>query len=178
MVGRIAARPYPAKVTPPVPQVDVVPDGFDWANLFIGTGGLLIAVAAFLISLWVQRRSARSVIDERRRLFELDILRELATGLDDPSIAGSVFLNPHVLDRFALRLELLSERLPLWDQVLAVKNDLEVADLLGSGDDYRFAASEPVRLGKVHADARNEWIGAEGDLNNRLRVPLESQSRS
>ena len=33
-----------------VPQVDVVPDGFDWWNGLSGTGGLLAAIVAIVIA--------------------------------------------------------------------------------------------------------------------------------
>jgi hypothetical protein len=61
-----------------VPEVDVRPDGFDWWNAVVGTAGILIAITAIIIAIRADRRADKVLTEERRRVFELEVLRDLA----------------------------------------------------------------------------------------------------
>jgi hypothetical protein len=114
-----------------VPVVDVQPDGFDWWNAVVGTAGIVIAIVAIVIAIRTDRRADKVLTEERRRVFELEILRELARDLDG-GLAEKVFENPRTLETYELRLALLSSRLRYWDQVTGLANFGEVAAGVGA----------------------------------------------
>ncbi|MFF5079234.1 hypothetical protein ACFY36_19420 [Actinoplanes sp. NPDC000266] len=90
------------------PEVDVVTDGFDWWNAIFGAGGTVAAFVAIVLARRAQKTADYAVTEERRRAFELEILRELMKDLDETSIAPDAFREPRKLKRYRLRLELLS----------------------------------------------------------------------
>ena len=120
-----------------IPKVDVIPDGFDWFGAAMGLGGFVAAVVAIALARRAQRTADEMVASERRRVFELDVLRELMRALDEEGLAGKSYDRPFHLRLFALRLGMLSARLPTWDRVLQFSETVEVADLVGVGDEYR-----------------------------------------
>lgn len=139
------------------PQVDVIPDGFDWANVIIagisavfGLGGFVAAIVAIVLARRAQRTADEAVTGERRRVFELEILRDLVTALDEGGVASEVYDRPLYLHRFGHRLSLLSARLPFWDQIMRLKDTGQVAQVVGVGDQYR------VLMGAVSARKQDE----------------------
>ncbi|WP_143235040.1 hypothetical protein [Paractinoplanes atraurantiacus] len=113
-----------------VPQVDVVPDGFDWWNGLSGTGGFVAAIVAIVIAVRAQRTADQAVTTERRRVFELELLRELAKDLDN-GLAERALKEPAVLRGYEFRLNLLSARLQSWDQLAAAGDFAEVMAAVG-----------------------------------------------
>jgi hypothetical protein len=111
-----------------------VPDGFDWWNAVVGTAGILIAVIAIIIAIRSDRRADKVLTEERRRVFELEILRELAQTVDG-GLARDLLWSPGKLEEYRLRLKMLSTRLGYWDEVLGfttasqVLADVDAAEL-------------------------------------------------
>jgi hypothetical protein len=127
-----------------VPKVDVIPDGFDWANVIVGGLGFFVGVAAIVIALAAQHTANIGVADERRRLFELEILRDLTKDLDE-GLSDRVFTHPDVLMVYRLRLDLLSTRLDSWDQIIALNGVAALMTALGYPD-FEMVDKRLVRL--------------------------------
>jgi hypothetical protein len=121
-----------------IPQVDVVPDGFDWWNGLAGTGGFVAALVAIVIAVRAQKAADQGVTEERRRVFELEILRDLMRDLDETKIASEAFRVPRKLAQYELRLGLLSTELELWKLTPGLGR-AELATAIGMGDEYREA---------------------------------------
>jgi hypothetical protein len=141
-------RPYAGRVLVSVPQVDVIPDGFDWANTFTGLGGFVAAVVAIILARRAQKTADSAITDERRRVFELEILRALMKDLDETNVVELVFAAPGELSRYKLRLELLSSTLPFWEEVMTLPDSAAVVAAVGLGPEYRTSvqAMENARL--------------------------------
>lgn len=90
-------------------------DWFDWASLIFNT----LATSAGLVGLFIAVRAYKVAKEQGRKTFELEILRELATLVDDavdkhtdPSSDGSL---PKINAREYSRLLLLPEgEFPVW----------------------------------------------------------------
>lgn len=81
-----------------VQDVNAVRDLWDWVALAASVIGSFAAAWA----LWYAVRTKRDIIDERRRLFQLDVLREIAAGVDD-GFLFKIGSDPLRLRKFARR---------------------------------------------------------------------------
>lgn len=149
-----------------MPQVDVIPDGFDWWNAIVGTAGVLIALVAIVIALSANKKADRAVVTERRRVFELEILRDLSEDLDMGLARKLVKENHRELRRYRLRLNLLSTRLESWDAVIAADS---FAGVMAAGGVPEFEANERELAAAKDSDRRDARKRIL-ELENRQRV--------
>jgi hypothetical protein len=99
-------------------------DALDWAFDILGAVGGLAGVFA----LWYTARARREIAAERVRVFELEILREIASEIDD-GFLYRISEEPHRLRKFARRLDLLPGRdLPFWREVIAMQWPMNPAE--------------------------------------------------
>lgn len=111
------------------------PDGawewfFGWADV-AGGFGAVIAIGFALAALRDGNRARREAIDERRRLFELSILRELLTGIDN-GFLYRISDDPERLREFARRLDLLpGSDLPFWREMFSMRYPGDVTRYMG-----------------------------------------------
>jgi hypothetical protein len=113
-----------------VQQVDVIKDFWDWVALFAGLGGTVAAVVAIVLARRAQKTATSAVTAERRRVFELEILRDLMRDLDEGKLVGRVFERPTELRKYQHRLALLSSKLPFWMQMMDITSTRAVIDAL------------------------------------------------
>lgn len=99
----------------PVPQVDVVHDGFDWLALAFGAAGVIAAIIAIVIAV----RAQRSIADERRRQFELEILGRILADVEETDLFEDIEFKPHKLRRYSGRLQLIDDPMPYWTRVMS-----------------------------------------------------------
>jgi hypothetical protein len=119
----MADAPYPDTVIlAAVPQVDVVKDWFDYLSLSVGTLGTIAAAVAIGFSVRAQKDSTkarRAVSLERRRQFELEILRHVLDDVDEKRVLHEIEFSPSRLQRYEHRIELLPDDvLPYWRKAM------------------------------------------------------------
>jgi hypothetical protein len=124
-----------------IPQVDVVKDGFDWINLFVGLGGFVAALTAIVLARRAQRTADEAIADERRRVFELEVLRELLKDLRDTEVVGRTMREPNSLQQYRFQLDLLSSKLQFWERTMLQPDTDGVVDAVGLGVEFREARS-------------------------------------
>lgn len=137
-----------------VPQVDPINDWVDYVSAGAGVVGLVVAIVAIVLANRAQRTADRAVTDERRRMFELEILRDLTKDLDE-GLAQRVFDRPATLAEYRFRLSLLSSELSVWTRVMALPDPVDVMDFVG----VRELAN--VEKARRQAEAESERIGAD-----------------
>ena len=140
-----------------VPQVDVVTDGFDWWNAVVGGGGFFAAVVAIVLALRAQRAADTAVSDERRRVFELDILRELLKDVDESDLVEEVFRRPAALSRYDFRRQLLTVELQYWDKVVALDGSRSLIDDAGLGKEYAEASKAADETGVTLRSSSDDY---------------------
>jgi hypothetical protein len=154
-----------------VPQVDVVKDWLDYTNLVFGLGGFAAAIVAIILARHAQRSADTAITEERRRVFELDILRALMKDLDE-GLVGEVFTNPQALGRYRGRLSLLSSPLPFWERLMVQIDFYGVMQLIGLGAEFSTAEGErdkgmaEERLLKQACTLYNYILTTRGSLGN------------
>ncbi|MEU7925076.1 hypothetical protein [Micromonospora sp. NPDC049107] len=103
-----------------VQKVDVVHDWMDWVQLLVGVLGVL----ALWLAYRAQREATRArqeIPAERRRQFELEILRGVLDDLDEKQVLHEVEFSPSRLQRYQHRLAPLPDSaLPFWRQAMTV----------------------------------------------------------
>jgi hypothetical protein len=163
--------PYPERVPlhAEIPKVDVFPDGFDWSNLFIGLGGLAAAIVAIVIAVAAQASIAR----ERRRQFELEILRDILIEVEEGDLMEDVEFNPGKLRRYRRRLSLIENPPSYWTTVMTADwyADL-VPDVLER--QREISAQHAVLVGRLGDDPTNDDLKAEV---GRVREELSAMAR-
>ncbi|MEU4159933.1 hypothetical protein [Actinoplanes sp. NPDC026670] len=160
-----------------MPEVDVVKDWLDYTNLVVGLGGLTAALVAILLARRAQRSADVGITEERRRLFELEILRELMRDLDETSLVAEAYWNPRVLEMYDLRLGLLTCRLSMWDAVMGSDGTAELLGLAGLDSRHRELKATGEALSKADAKilARDgEWTHDEA-WQARTKVKSDMQ---
>jgi hypothetical protein len=172
-----------------VPQVDVIPDGFDWFGAAMGLGGFVAAIVAIVLARRAQRSADTAIAEERRRVFELEILRDLAEDLDNSSTAqlglvDQLFRQPSDMKKYALRLDLLSDRMSFWDLVADLRDTEALIGAAGFGDQRRDALereraanAQRAAVGEEFRVAQNRahWPGDES-LDAATRRDLADQA--
>jgi hypothetical protein len=96
-------------------DVNVVHDWLDWVNLGVASVGILVAIVAIIIAI----RAQRSIADERRRQFELEILREILTEVEESDLLDDVEFKPGKLRRYQRRLMLIRNPPSYWVTVMS-----------------------------------------------------------
>lgn len=142
-----------------IQDVNVVRDTWDW--IAIGLAALGSFAAAWAI--WYSAQSKRELVDERRRLFELEILREIATGIDN-GFLFEISEHPERLRIFARRLDLLpGADLPLWRTLMDMQWPGDVSNYMGVAERQQKLSQELLELSKRQPDAeapdaeQREW---------------------
>ncbi|BEL05645.1 hypothetical protein Q0Z83_038360 [Actinoplanes sichuanensis] len=147
-----------------MPEVDVVKDWLDYTNLVVGLGGFTAALVAILLARRAQRSADVGITQERRRLFELEILRELMRDLDETKLVAEAYSNPRALKKYDLRLGLLTSRLSMWDAVMRSDGTATLLELAGLDARHRELKAIGAELSKADAKilARDgEWTHDE-----------------
>ncbi|MET7970525.1 hypothetical protein [Micromonospora sp. NPDC005305] len=103
-----------------VQKVDVVHDWMDWVQLLFGVLGALALWFAYRAQKDATR-ARKEIPAERRRQFELEILRGLLDDLDEEQILHEVEFTPSRLQRYQHRLATLPDStLPFWRQAMTM----------------------------------------------------------
>jgi hypothetical protein len=108
-----------------VQDVNVIRDAWDWAALAAGVVGSVAALIAIWFAVRAQRDATaarREVGVERRRQFEVEVLRGLLDDVDAGGLEAHVAAdNPGWVNRYQHRLAMLSdEALPFWRTVMVL----------------------------------------------------------
>ena len=163
-----------AAVTP-LP-VDPTNDWLAYANASLAAVGGFAGVIAIIIALRAQRAADRTVAEERRRVFELEVLRELMQQISSPALMEEIFSHPNHLRRFDFQISLLTSRLEFWEKIAASRDPGQVIDAVGLGAEHQAAVDKAVRINEERqrnyqrlAEARDELLwpsaGAVGDAD-------------
>jgi hypothetical protein len=130
---RVTAPLYAVPMLLAVIAVDPQNDWVDYLNLVLaGVGGFASAIAIW-IALRAERKADTAVTDERRRVFELEILRDLMKDVDQ-GLAELVLSNLGYLQRYRFRLGLISAPMPFWQQVMDAQGYFGIMEALGFDD--------------------------------------------
>jgi hypothetical protein len=163
----IDSTPVPTLPVPlPVEIVrDLVPDGWAQASfgsgVFFGVASLFVGIAAVVLARKANKAAVRAADEaekatgeatkaraavalERRRTFDLEILRDLLERFDDRQIARQVTENPAELRQLQARLSLLHDEddLPFWKGAMRHSHEA-LFDLIGSATDEDRARLKP-----------------------------------
>lgn len=125
-----------------------------------GAAGGVVAIFFGIRALLETSDVRGDAIDERRRLFELEILREILREVDD-GLLFEIGGEPRRLRRFTFRLGFLpTSEMPTWREMLGMNWQDEVSE--------RFEFKEP-----WHAKSREVGEAAKrGEDNSRLQTEL------
>lgn len=119
-------------------DVNTVRDFWDWFGLAAGTLGALGAAVAIGFAAAAQRAATearRDAVKERRRQFELTVLRELVRDLDEnPHLYVEASFKPALLRRYRLQLDLIAGDLPYWRRLVDLDWRDEVVEASGLSD--------------------------------------------
>ncbi|BCJ46111.1 hypothetical protein GCM10010168_50600 [Actinoplanes ianthinogenes] len=123
------------------------------ARLSAASGLIGVTISLFAVGFAVRsfKIAGDRISQERMRVFQLEVLRQLVVELDESDLVAEVFSNPRELARFRMRLDLLKKNLPNWETVITLKDQREVMDFLGLGD--RHDEWLELRLQKRQAEA-------------------------
>ncbi|MFI6079294.1 hypothetical protein ACIA5C_48120 [Actinoplanes sp. NPDC051343] len=161
-------------------DVNVSHDWFDILSLIAGFGGLAAALVALKQARRAQHTANHAITDERRRQFELEILRDLAKDLD-AGLAKEVWSRPTLLIDYAIRLDLLSTRLQFWGKIAVLKDYHEVSAAVGmpeysQSERDRAAVADDVR---VVQSASQAWVNIrETELAWEQLGPVDPEDRT
>jgi hypothetical protein len=141
-----------------VPQVDVVHDGFDRLTLIFGAAGVVAAIVAIVIAV----RAQRSIADERRRQFELEILRQILAEVEDGNLLDEIEFKPGKVHRFRRRLMLIENPPPYWVTVMSADwyADL-VPDRLRRQEEVSVEHAAAVNKAMANPDNADLWAEVE-----------------
>ena len=154
----VAGWPYPDRVLQAVIHVNVDPDWFDWLNFAVAAFSGFAAVAAIIIAV----RAQKSIADERRRQFELEILRQILTDAEESDLLHDVEFEPGKLRRYRRRLLLIRDPPPYWMTVMSADwyADL-VPDRMRRQQEVSVQRFDVVR--KLEKDPANTELQADAD---------------
>ncbi len=155
-------------------DVNTVRDFWDWFGLAMGVVGALGAAVAIGFAAAAQRAATaarRDAVNERRRLFELDVLRELVRDLDaNPQHYVEASFKPGMLRRYRLQLDLIEGDLPYWRRLAELDWHGEVVEASGLSElkikqralsKAIFKHAEKARTGEQDWEAEHARLKAE-----------------
>lgn len=158
-----------------VPQVDVVKDAADWIAFAVALLSAIGTVVAIVYAVLAEREATKAraaVAIERRRQFELEVLREFLHDLESTEIAADVIDNPVLLAPYRHRLALLPAiDLPTWRALLGLQYRDDVSATLGFGERIQ-AANDKV---KEAQGAHPGWVETPA-IRNEIRLLQEEVS--
>jgi hypothetical protein len=150
-------------------------DVVDWAQI-VGAAGAVIAIGFAIAAQRDATRARKAVSRERRRQFELEILRDLAEWVDNGNLAG-------IADRTSRirlvrrRISLVKDTLPYWAEVVDLTPDAARATA-GMEDQISAAQAALSEHNRTRLPSGNQdaWI-AEGRRLDLAAQKLENQAR-
>jgi hypothetical protein len=137
----------------------------NWANFWVQTGAVILALFALFVAAGAQRAIAR----ERRRQFELQILTQVLTDFED-NLAEFQDLeyNPGLLRRYQRRLQQVHEPLPFWTRAMSADwlEDLFPQELAHQHElsQARFALVKQLEAGPANPQLQAELDRLAGEL--------------
>lgn len=143
MLALLAAEPLPVK-----PEEDWL----DYTNAVIAALAAVASLLAIVIALRAQRAANRTVADERKRTFEIDVLKGLMTELTAPGVIDQIWRAPAEMLRFDFQLSLLSDPLKFWSLAASAPDTESLIELVGHGEEYRTAAEKWQEINSERAD--------------------------
>jgi hypothetical protein len=154
-------------------KFEIETDWLDALDVLFGLAGSVVGVVAILIALDAKRTADRTVADERRRVFELEILRELMKEIGDPDTLRRLFSKPARLHAYDLQRSMLSSELSYWKNYAGLPDARAVIRATTMGvewqsldDELRENEKEFTRLRNVTLEADQRKWNAE-DLGAR-----------
>jgi hypothetical protein len=154
-----------------IPKVDVVPDVLDWINLGVGFAGLLAAVIAVKIATSTQAFMAR----ERRRQFEIEVLRGILIDVEDSKILDDVEFDPARLRKYRRQLSLLREPPTYWMTILSADWYNEVVHPAIRQRQYDLSAQHFGLVQQLAVDPTNSALSAE---HAKVRAELSANAQN
>src|SRR3954465_12617509 len=145
-------------------MLTVTPDHWqtvvDWAQI-VGALGAIIAIGFAVAAQRGSTRAQLAIVAERRRQFQLEILREIVTEVDD-GFLYKIAEEPVRLRKFARRLDLLpGSDLPFWRDVIAMRWMDEVVVAMGVRDRWTAKSEEILNSAKeqetLEESERKNW---------------------
>jgi hypothetical protein len=178
-------------VTPTaIPEVDPITDGFDYTSLAINSIAVLAAVIAIVIAV----RAQGSIARERRRQFELEILRQILTDIEETDLLHEVEFKPGKLRRYQRRLLLLRDPPAFWMSTMSAdwyaevvpeshqkrqsERSARIAELAKALEDAPNNDALREEYNQVAADLRAGGDQMREDLRLRLVNEIEAAIRS
>jgi len=143
-----------------VPAIPVNPenDWLDYTNAALAGIGGLAGIVAIFIALRAQRTADEAIAHERRRQFELEILRALLDDLDSTSIGVESYDDPRTLRRYEHRLSLLpGAELSFWRAVMDARDSDAVIAVLDQAGVYAPLLDEHRRRQDEADTLQLEW---------------------
>ncbi|MFC0504205.1 hypothetical protein [Micromonospora costi] len=163
---------------------DSARDFWDWVTVgggvLFGLASVVVGILAVILArkanMAAERANAEAskaraaVAIERRRTFELEILRDLLEALDQPTWLGEVIEFRRSFEgTFGARLSLLPvDELPAWRAVVAIRKMEGLVDLVGRTAEDEEALEQNRTLGVRFAPP-----SLRGRLRSRLRLDVE-----
>jgi len=159
-----------------VQDVNVLRDDWDWIFGGAGVIGALGAIVALLYAAKAQRDATWArleVVAERRRQFQLEVLREIAAGIDD-GFLYKIGEDPLRLRKFARRLELLPRSdLPTWRTVMDMRWQDEVSEHMGFKEPWMAKSREVFESAQAGARVPEAERAAWQARDDRLAEELQ-----
>jgi hypothetical protein len=146
------------------PSVNVIPDAFTWFNLVFGFFGLAGAVVAIVIALRSQTKAQIAITEERHRVFELEVLRDLTKDLDETAIVVETMKHPSWLAKYRNRLNQMSTQLSLWEHYMKQVDQNALMEALGFGRTFQAAKDASLSANRERADTVRKLLAVEQDL--------------
>lgn len=137
----------------------------------MGLGGFAVAIVAVIIAVRAQKTADAAVSEERGRIFELEILRELLKDLDESGLPQLVLVRPKTLKNYRLRLKLLSTKLQFWEQVMELDSMSAILELIGLSYEY----STILEKGRAQ-DREVAWLSNETARLSEQKIFLTPDS--
>ena len=135
----------------PALPVDVQDDRLDITVDIAGVVGAFAAVVAIWIARRAERKADETVTQERRRVFELEVLRDLMKELSDPGFIDEFFYTPDKLQRFEFQMSLLQSPPEFWVHLARLRRMEDVIHAVGLGVEYDAAVVKLERLNQEMA---------------------------
>jgi len=163
-----------------VQDVNAVKDAWDWIGLAAGIAGSIAAAIAIWFSVLAQRdatQARREAAAERRRQFELEILRDLIEQVDG-GILREAGDDPRRLKKYEHRISLLpAAELPFWRKLMTLDWQGEVSKLTGFDKPWHEAGAAVADSAKRQPDTEGPDLVAWQANHDRLAAELSEVAR-